>query len=146
VSIFGDNWRLIANVLNYHPLTRGYLRTKEFLQESFIQYINSATRTVLINEQVQIKPWRTTGLPLLITERPPSLFCSIKQVNQMHLTKIRSLDLERLKPKKKKVLELKWDKGSKEVVLELGEIQKIDHESKSIQVLGKRDRNADPLD
>jgi hypothetical protein len=132
VSIFGDNWRLIANVLNYHPLTRGYLRTKEFLQESFIQYINSATRTVLINEQVQIKPWRTTGLPLLITERPPSLFCSIKQVNQMHLTKIRSLDLERLKPKKKKVLELKWDKGSKEVVLELGEIQKIDHESKSI--------------
>ena len=25
VSIFGDNWRLIANVLNYHPFTRGYL-------------------------------------------------------------------------------------------------------------------------
>ena len=31
VSIFGDNWRLIANVLNYHPFTRGYLRSKDSL-------------------------------------------------------------------------------------------------------------------
>jgi hypothetical protein len=29
VSIFGDNWRLISNVLSYHPFTRGSLRTKE---------------------------------------------------------------------------------------------------------------------
>jgi hypothetical protein len=78
VSIFGDNWRLIANVLNYHPLTKGYMRTKEFLQESFIDYINASTRTVLIKDNIPIKPWRTTGMPLLIVERPPSLFCSIK--------------------------------------------------------------------
>lgn len=31
VSIFGDNWRLIANVLNYHPFTRGSLRSKELV-------------------------------------------------------------------------------------------------------------------
>lgn len=92
VSIFGDNWRLIVNVLNYHPFTRGYLRTKESLQEQFIHYMNAATHSTLLNDHMQLKPWRTTGQPLLITERPPSLYCSIKQVNQMHHTKIKSLD------------------------------------------------------
>ena len=43
VSIFGDNWRLIANVLNYHPFTRGYLRSKESIQRQFIHYMTAAT-------------------------------------------------------------------------------------------------------
>jgi hypothetical protein len=41
VSIFGDNWRLIASVLNYHPFTRGYLRSKDSLQSQFQQYLTS---------------------------------------------------------------------------------------------------------
>jgi hypothetical protein len=78
VSIFGDNWRLIANVLNYHPFTRGYLRNKDSLQTQFMHYMNAASRANLLNENSVIKPWRTTGMPILITERPPSLYCSIK--------------------------------------------------------------------
>jgi hypothetical protein len=31
-SLFGDQWRLIADVLNYHPLTRGKMRSKEIVQ------------------------------------------------------------------------------------------------------------------
>lgn len=100
VSIFGDNWRLIANVLNYHPFTRGYLRNKDSLQTQFMHYMNAATHANLLNESSIIKPWRTTGMPILITERPPSLYCSIKQINQMHHTCIKNYDFKRVNPKK----------------------------------------------
>ena len=94
VSIFGDNWRLISNVMRYHPFIRGYLRSKESVQEQFIQYTNTVTNTTLLNDQYPIKPWRTTQRPILITERPPSLYCLIKQVNQMHHLKIKSIQYQ----------------------------------------------------
>ena len=106
VSILGDNWRLIANVLAYHPFTRGYLRTKESLQTQFICYMNSACHASLLSESSVIRPWRTTGMPVLITERPPSLYCSIKQINQMHHTCIKNYELKRLNPKRLEVLKL----------------------------------------
>lgn len=85
VSIFGDNWRLIANVLEYHPYTRGSLRTKEQVSKQYGAYMREATKVALLaSESTPIKPWRTTGAPLLITERPPSLYCSIHPINQMH--------------------------------------------------------------
>lgn len=91
VSIFGDNWRLIADVLGYHPLTRGPLRKKDQVKNQFIWYVKEATKANLITENTVIKPWRTTGQPILIPERPPSLYSYIKQTNQMHHTCIKNL-------------------------------------------------------
>ena len=45
-------------------------------------------------------------MPVLITERPPSLYCSIKQINQMHHTCIKNYELKRLNPKRLEVLKL----------------------------------------
>lgn len=106
VSIFGENMRLIANVLNYHPFTRGYLRSKDSLKTQFIYYITSATHANIVNENTVIKSWRTSGMTLLISERPPSLYSSIKQINQMHHTCIKNYDQKRLFPKKQHVLRL----------------------------------------
>lgn len=61
VSVFGDHFRLIENVLNYHPLTRGYMRKKKFIGTSFIEYINSSTRNPVLNHDTVLRPWRTTG-------------------------------------------------------------------------------------
>lgn len=68
--------------------------------------MTSATQANLLNENSVIKPWRTSGMPLLISERPPSLYSSIKQINQMHHTCIKNYDLKRLYPKKQHVLRL----------------------------------------
>jgi hypothetical protein len=38
VSIFGDEWKLIADVLNYHPFTKGGLREAEELKNFYICY------------------------------------------------------------------------------------------------------------
>jgi hypothetical protein len=105
VSIFGDNWRLISNVLSYHPFTRGSLRSKEQVQAQFVHYMKEASRVSVPNDAPPppIKPWRTSGLPILITERPPSLYCSIKQINQMHHTCIKNLNLKGTNVKQQRV-------------------------------------------
>lgn len=93
VSIFGDNWRLVANVLEYHPYTRGSLRTKEQIAKQYTLYMREATKVALLaNESAPIKPWRTTGLSILVSERPPSLYCSIHPINQMHQICIRNME------------------------------------------------------
>jgi hypothetical protein len=46
-------------------------------------------------------------MPILITERPPSLYCSLKQINQMHHTCIKNYDLKRLYPKSQIIIQLK---------------------------------------
>ena len=46
-------------------------------------------------------------MPVLIAERPPSLYCSIKQINQMHHTCIKNYDMKRLNPKKQDIFKLK---------------------------------------
>jgi hypothetical protein len=38
VSIFGDQWKIIADVINYHPFTRGYIRDPEELRTYFYTY------------------------------------------------------------------------------------------------------------
>jgi hypothetical protein len=45
-------------------------------------------------------------MPLLITERPPSLYCSLKQINQMHHTCIKNYDLKRMHPKSQIIIQL----------------------------------------
>lgn len=37
-SIFGDEWRLIADVINYHPFTRGRFREPEELRFYYFAY------------------------------------------------------------------------------------------------------------
>lgn len=97
VSVFGDNWRLIESVLNYHPITYGYLRKKEQIQQQYFFYINSllAKNFQIYNENSVIKPWRSCGLPLLINERPPSLYFALKQINQTHFICIKDLHTKR---------------------------------------------------
>jgi hypothetical protein len=34
-SIFGDEWRLIADILNYHPFTKGGIREQEEIKAYF---------------------------------------------------------------------------------------------------------------
>jgi hypothetical protein len=91
VSVFGDNWRLIADVLGYHPYTRGSLRTKEQVARQYAQFREAAKVALLASESTPVKPWRTTGAPLLSSERPPSLYCSIHPINQMHQICIKNL-------------------------------------------------------
>ena len=38
VSIFGDEWRLIADVINYHPFTKGGLRDAEELKMYYLNF------------------------------------------------------------------------------------------------------------
>jgi hypothetical protein len=36
--VFGDEWKLIADVINYHPFTKGGLRDPEELKNYYINY------------------------------------------------------------------------------------------------------------
>ena len=125
VSIFGDNWRLISNVLGYHPFTRGSLRSKEAVALQFIHCVKGATGSGhLLNESTPIRPWRSSGQSVLITERPPSLYCSIKQINQMHHTCIKNLNLKHKNVKQQRVYELyEDDKGV--LQLRFKEVRKV---------------------
>lgn len=77
-------------------------------------YMKEATKvSPLVNEATPIKAWRTTGIPLLITERPPSLYCSIHPINQMHHTCIKNLQDKRQRLKLRKVYQLCEDPETK---------------------------------
>ena len=38
VSVFGDEWKMIADVLNYHPMTRGLMREPEEIRYYYHAY------------------------------------------------------------------------------------------------------------
>ena len=35
-GLFGDQWRLITDILNYHPLTKGKMRNKDYIQQVWL--------------------------------------------------------------------------------------------------------------
>lgn len=76
-SIFGDEWRLIADVINYHPFTKGGLREPEELRQFFFAY--NEQRGHIYSNKLQHEASRNLELPLLINQRPPSLLCSVQQ-------------------------------------------------------------------
>jgi hypothetical protein len=76
-SVFGDEWRLIADVINYHPFTRGGLREPEEIKAFFFAY-NDLKGFVYAGKQ-PIEPFRYFEQPLLLNQRPPSLMSSVHQ-------------------------------------------------------------------
>lgn len=107
-----------------------------------MHYMNAATHANLLNESSIIKPWRTTGMPILITERPPSLYCSIKQINQMHHTCIKNYDLKRMNPKKQYVYRLK-EGGDGLLKIEFKGKRAVEQYSEEVRERRKRERDDD---
>lgn len=86
VSILGDEWRLIADILNYHPFTKGGIREPAEIRIYF--YNLNESINLFYHAKIPIDPWRTTGMSILINQRPPSLLNSVHQsclVNQNNL-------------------------------------------------------------
>ena len=75
VSILGDEWKLVADVMNYHPFTKGGLRDPDEMKLYF-HHLNSKM-SIYYNFKNALEPWRTSGLPLLINQRPPALLNSV---------------------------------------------------------------------
>jgi len=46
-ALFPDQWRLIADIINYHPLTRGTLRCKEFMWKEYFNRLDSNHKDLL---------------------------------------------------------------------------------------------------
>jgi hypothetical protein len=78
VSVFGDEWKMIADVINYHPFTKGGLRDAEELNKYYILY-HETFFTQQYYKKLSINPWRNCGLPILLNQRPPSLLNSVHQ-------------------------------------------------------------------
>jgi hypothetical protein len=66
---------LIADVVNYHPFTRGCLRDPEELRLYFNAYNDLRGHIT----KLQAEAYRVLNLPLLINQRPPSLMSSVHQ-------------------------------------------------------------------
>lgn len=64
VSIMGDEWRIISDVINFHPLTKGGIRDAEELKNYFFLFSENAN--LYYHVKIPIEPWRSTGMPLLI--------------------------------------------------------------------------------
>lgn len=84
-GLYPEQWRLISDVINFHPLTRGKLRSKEQIQElaPFSQDRKDFP--------VPPVPWRETHLPLLINGREGSLMNHIQFVNKCHLVSLQKV-------------------------------------------------------
>eukprot|EP00347_Sterkiella_histriomuscorum_P008011 403346707 len=88
VSIMGDEWRVIADVINFHPLTKGGIRDSEELKNYFFLFSENAN--LYYHIKIPIDPWRSTGMPMLINQRPPSLLSSVHQQCLIHLNNIKA--------------------------------------------------------
>jgi len=83
VSLFGDEWKLIADVINYHPFTKGGLRDQDELKGYYTNY-HETFYTQPYQKKLGINPWRCSGLPILVNNRPPSLLNSVHQQCIIH--------------------------------------------------------------
>jgi hypothetical protein len=64
VSILGDEWRIISDVLNFHPFTKGGIREPDEMK-TYFYYLNDQM-SLFFHMKIAIDPWRTTGMPILI--------------------------------------------------------------------------------
>ena len=76
-SIFGDEWRLITDVINYHPFSRGYLREPDEIRYYF--FVMNDQRGHIYSPKLNIEPSRFLNLPVLLNQRPPSLLYSVSK-------------------------------------------------------------------
>jgi len=63
-SVFGDEWRLIADIINYHPFTKGGLREPEEIKYYFFGL--NEQRGHILSNKIQHDGWRNLEMPLLI--------------------------------------------------------------------------------
>lgn len=90
VSILGDEWKIVADIMNYHPFTKGGIRDAEEMKNYF--YHLNQKMSIYYHLKTNIDPWRSSGLPILINQRPPSLLNSVHQqclIHQRNLKVIR---------------------------------------------------------
>ena len=92
-GLFADQWRLIADVINYHPLTRGLLRCKEIIAREYFHHTETFHAELLQRRQkMSTQPWRETRLPLLINGREGCLMNSMQYLNMSHLQSIQKVN------------------------------------------------------
>jgi hypothetical protein len=77
---------LITDILNYHPLTRGKLRNKEFVIQLYNAQLENGqvSEFYLQRKKVPVQPWRETGLPPLINSRVANLMTSTQFTNKSY--------------------------------------------------------------
>ena len=77
-GIYGDQWRLITDILNYHPLTRGKLHNREFIMNFYNSHLERGQKSEFYQnrKKIPVQPWRETGLPPLINSRVANLMTS----------------------------------------------------------------------
>jgi len=56
-SIFGDNWKLITDILNYHPLIRGRLREVKECSDGFVKLNEKLNRVV--HNKIKMAPYKS---------------------------------------------------------------------------------------
>jgi len=81
-SIFGDEFRLIADIINYHPFTRGRFRDPDELRFYYFAYNDQ--KGIIYSAKLQLEPKRLVNLPILLNQRPPSLFINYHQPCLIH--------------------------------------------------------------
>jgi hypothetical protein len=64
VATFGDEWKLINDVINYHPLTKGRIREQEEIKTFFYQY--NENFNLIYHKKIKINTTKDNGLPFLI--------------------------------------------------------------------------------
>jgi len=82
VSVFGDNWKLIADILNYHPFVRGRLRNAEQIRQGYVTLNEGIAR--IIHTKIKIPPLKSDGQPLLYNTVAPSLLNLIHKECILH--------------------------------------------------------------
>lgn len=101
-SLFGDDWRLIADVINYHPFAKGYLRDPEEIKHFF--FMLNDTRGNIYSPKLSVEPNRTLNLPILLNQCPPSLLYSVSQVTKKdHKKEVPSIGFKLAKDQKGKM-------------------------------------------
>lgn len=136
-SIFGDEFRLIADIINYHPFTRGRFRDPEELRFYYFAYNDQ--KGVIYSAKLQLEPKRLVNLPILLNQRPPSLFINYHQpclIHKFNQRKGKSLKLK---------IGLVEDPNTKKIGVKYLQAANKGEQSKS-SMLGKRARTADIIE
>ena len=71
---------MVADVINYHPFSKGYLRDPEEIKNFF--FMLNDTRGNIYSPKLSVEPNRTLNLPILLNQCPPSLLYSVSQVSK----------------------------------------------------------------
>ncbi|CDW86160.1 UNKNOWN [Stylonychia lemnae] len=139
-SILGDEWRIVSDVLNYHPFTKGFLRESDEVMRIF--YLINEQLTLFYHPKIAIDPWRVTGLPLLINQRPPSLLNSVHQSCLIHQNNLKAFQESIVKSKFKFRITLGLNQNKNLVIISTKVIQEHSAVSQNDQEEFKQEKTS----